>query len=94
MYTLGKQLEILYNIYSKSMLSNLNSSLIALAENEEILTKKYNYLISEIVTEIENLILIQYTLETKRLESVVNTAIHGSIHSSLLDSFTLKVQLK
>jgi len=91
------------------MLSNVNSSLIELAENQEILTRKYNYLIDEIVTEkvgvgilnfevaleeqiaLLNLSLIQYSFETKSLESVVNAAIHGSIHSSLLDYSTLKV---
>lgn len=96
----------------KSIVSNVNSSLIELASNQEKLTEKYNYLNSELEAEkieigilkfkvaleeqitLLNLILIQYSFETENLENIINAAIHGSIHSSLLDSQTLKEQLK
>jgi len=63
---------------------------------DEIVTEKVGVgiLIFEVALEEQiallNLILIQYSFETKSLESVVNAVIHGSIHYSLLDSSTLK----
>lgn len=41
-----------------------------------------------------NVILSQYAYETDTLENIVNSAVQGFIHSSLLDASVLRQQLK
>jgi hypothetical protein len=63
------------------------------AEKAEIGILKFKTEIAKRIA-LLNLILTQYGYETSTLVSIVNTALQGSIHSSLLDTKILKHQIK
>lgn len=55
--------------------------------------KKFETALEEQVS-LVNLILTQYAFETENLVSIINMAIQGLVHSSILDVKTLKEQIK
>lgn len=96
----------------KSMLTNVNSSLIELEKKQGSLVDGYNHLLHKTdVIEMDvgilkfqnalteriallNVILTQYAYETENLVSIVNSALLGHIHPSLLDASEFNQQLK
>jgi len=97
---------------TKSIVNNVNSSLVELESKEKALSKGYNYLLNESITEgkkvgilefkqalaqritLLNIIITQYAYETENLVNIVNAALQGFIHSSLLDTVEFNKQLK
>lgn len=97
---------------TKSIVTNVNSSLVELESKEKTLLKGYNYLLNEAITErkrvgilefkqalsqriaLLNIIITQYAYETENLVNIVNAALQGFIHSSLLDTDEFNKQLK
>ncbi|KAL4156116.1 hypothetical protein QTP88_000151 [Uroleucon formosanum] len=96
----------------KSILTNVNSSLIELEKKQGSLVDGYNHLLHKTdVIEMDvgilkfqnalteriallNVILTQYAYETENLVSIVNSALLGHIHPSLLDASEFNQQLK
>lgn len=63
------------------------------AEKMELDTLKYKSALAERIA-LSNIILAQYAHETENLASIVNNALQGFIHSSLLDTNEFNEQLK
>ncbi|KAL4127039.1 hypothetical protein QTP88_011237 [Uroleucon formosanum] len=96
----------------KSILTNVNSSLIELEKKQGSLVDGYNHLLHKTdVIEMDvgilkfqnalteriallNVILTQYAYERENLVSIVNSALLGHIHPSLLDASEFNQQLK
>lgn len=96
----------------QSIISNVNSSLLEIEENQTKLSNKYNYLLHEIQIEkieigilnfktaleervsVLNIILAQYAFETENLVNIINMALQGLVHSSVLDAKTFKNQIR
>lgn len=96
----------------RSVISNVNSSMLEMEKVQVNLIDKYNYLGCEVQAQkihidisnfeaaleeqisLVNLIFIQYAFETENLVNIINMAIQGLIHSSVLDTETLRNQIK
>lgn len=96
----------------QSIISNVNSSLLEMEENQTKLANKFNYLLQEAQVEkleigilnfkaaleervsLLTIILTQYAFETENLVSIINMALQGLVHSSILDANTFKNQIK
>lgn len=96
----------------RSIISNVNSSILEMEKVQVNLIDKYNFLAHEVQTQkvnidflnfeaaleeqisLLNLIFTQYAFETENLVNIINMAIQGQIHSSVLDARTFKNQIK
>lgn len=96
----------------RSIISNVNSSMLEMEKVRVNLIDKYNYLTQEVQAKkinidilnfeaaleeqisLLNLILIQYAFETENLVNIINMAIQGLVHSSVLNTGTFRTQLK
>lgn len=101
------QIQIMQSIISNvnSSLLEINKNEINLADKysyllHEMQAEKAALGILNFKTALEerisllNIILMQYAFETENLVNIINMALQGSVHSSILDTNTLKNQLK
>ncbi|KAE9523912.1 hypothetical protein AGLY_015800 [Aphis glycines] len=101
------QIQIMQSIISNvnSSLLEINKNEIHLADKysyllHEMQTEKATLGILNFKTALEerisllNIILMQYAFETENLVNIINMALQGFVHSSILDTNTLKNQLK
>ena len=72
-----------------SLVTKVNNLLQEIdAQSLEVGILRYQTKLVESIT-LLNQIFVQYSFETETLVSVVNAALHGHVHTSILDSTTL-----